>query len=31
LLPLMLYHQLQLVGCAILAQRYSKQIDTMAA
>ena len=31
LLPLMLYHQLQLVGCAILAQRYSKQIDTKAA
>ena len=31
LLPLMLYHQLQLVGCAILAQRYSKQIDTIAA
>ena len=31
LLPLMLYHQLQLVGCAILAQRYSKQIDTMTA
>ncbi|MEL6665263.1 MAG: bile acid:sodium symporter family protein [Pseudomonadota bacterium] len=31
LLPLMLYHQLQLVGCAILAQRYSKQIDTLAA
>ena len=31
LLPLMLYHQLQLVGCAILAQRYSKQIDTVSA
>lgn len=31
LLPLMLYHQLQLVGCAILAQRYSKQIDTLPA
>ncbi|GAB5453844.1 MAG: bile acid:sodium symporter [Henriciella sp.] len=31
LLPLMLYHQLQLVGCAILAQRYSKQIDTVPA
>ena len=31
LLPLMLYHQLQLVGCAILAQRYSKQIDTVLA
>ena len=31
LLPLMLYHQLQLVGCAILAQRYSKQIDTVTA
>ena len=31
LLPLMLYHQLQLVGCAILAQRYSKQIDTLVA
>lgn len=31
LLPLMLYHQLQLVGCAILAQRYSKQIDTVFA
>lgn len=31
LLPLMLYHQLQLVACAILAQRYSKQIDTAPA
>lgn len=31
LLPLMLYHQLQLIGCAILAQRYSKQIDTVSA
>lgn len=31
LLPLMLYHQLQLVGCAILAQRYSKQIDIVPA
>lgn len=31
LLPLMLYHQLQLVGCAILAQHYSKQIDIVPA
>ncbi|MFN3214605.1 MAG: bile acid:sodium symporter family protein [Henriciella sp.] len=31
LLPLMLYHQLQLVGCAVLAQRYSKQIEPAAA
>lgn len=30
LLPLMLYHQLQLVGCAILAQRYSKQAEEAA-
>lgn len=28
LLPLMLYHQLQLVGCALLAQRYAKQTET---
>jgi len=27
LLPLMLYHQLQLIGCAVLAQNYAKQID----
>ena len=27
LLPLMLYHQLQLVGCALLAQRYAKQAE----
>ena len=31
LLPLMLYHQLQLVGCAMLAQGYSIQIDTVSA
>ncbi|MEO1323030.1 MAG: bile acid:sodium symporter family protein [Pseudomonadota bacterium] len=27
LLPLMLYHQLQLVGCALLAQRYAKRAE----
>ncbi|MEO0549049.1 MAG: bile acid:sodium symporter family protein [Pseudomonadota bacterium] len=27
LLPLMLYHQLQLMGCAILAQRYAKSAE----
>lgn len=30
LLPLMLYHQLQLMGCAILAQRYSKAAEAEA-
>ena len=25
LLPLMLYHQLQLVACAVMAQRYAKR------
>ena len=30
LLPLMLYHQLQLVGCALMAQRYAKQADALA-
>lgn len=28
LLPLMLYHQFQLIACATLAQRYAKRIDT---
>lgn len=30
LLPLMLYHQLQLVGCALMAQRYAKRADAEA-
>lgn len=30
LLPVMLYHQLQLVGCALMAQRYAKQADADA-
>ncbi|MEO0607165.1 MAG: bile acid:sodium symporter family protein [Pseudomonadota bacterium] len=30
LLPLMLYHQLQLVGCALMAQRYAKRADGLA-
>lgn len=29
LLPLMLYHQLQLVGCALLAQRYAKRAEAV--
>ena len=31
LLPLMLYHQLQLVGCALMAQRYARQAEASAA
>ncbi|MEM9841030.1 MAG: bile acid:sodium symporter, partial [Pseudomonadota bacterium] len=30
LLPLMLYHQLQLVACALMAQRYAKRAETPA-
>ncbi|MEM9178423.1 MAG: bile acid:sodium symporter family protein [Pseudomonadota bacterium] len=30
LLPLMLYHQLQLVACAVMAQRYAKRAATTA-
>ncbi|MEM6652331.1 MAG: bile acid:sodium symporter family protein [Pseudomonadota bacterium] len=30
LLPLMLYHQLQLVACALMAQRYAKRAETTA-
>ena len=30
LLPLMLYHQLQLICCALMAQRYAKQADLAA-
>ncbi|MEP1142177.1 MAG: bile acid:sodium symporter family protein [Henriciella sp.] len=30
LLPLMLYHQLQLVACAMMAQRYAKQAEIAA-
>jgi sodium/bile acid cotransporter 7 len=26
-LPLMLFHQMQLMVCAVLAQRYSKRVD----
>ena len=26
-LPLMLFHQLQLMVCAVLAQRYAKEVD----
>lgn len=31
LLPLMLYHQLQLVGCALMAQRYAKRAEDSAS
>jgi sodium/bile acid cotransporter 7 len=30
LLPLMLYHQLQLICCALMAQRYAKQADLVS-
>lgn len=30
LLPLLLYHQLQLMGCAVLAQRYAKRAEIEA-
>ena len=29
LLPLMLYHQLQLIACAVMAQRYAKRADAV--
>ncbi|MEL6415257.1 MAG: bile acid:sodium symporter family protein, partial [Pseudomonadota bacterium] len=31
LLPLMLYHQLQLVGCALMAQRYAQRAEASAS
>lgn len=31
LLPLMLYHQLQLVGCALMARRYAQRAETSAS
>jgi sodium/bile acid cotransporter 7 len=31
LLPLMLFHQIQLMACAVIAQRYANRADTIAA
>jgi sodium/bile acid cotransporter 7 len=31
LLPLMLFHQIQLMACAVIAQRYAKRADLHAA
>jgi sodium/bile acid cotransporter 7 len=28
LLPLMVFHQIQLMACAVIAQRYAKRRDT---
>lgn len=31
MLPLMLYHQLQLMACAVMAQRYARKVSTLEA